>query len=104
MKEFSLAKEEVSDFVCLLGCMVWHEAVGLDNDGMQAVGLAKQNVNAFLIASIHPSPAVHLVQLQSITFIGNSFVQCRTGHPPVTRGLTHHNITFVKKIVFQSCK
>lgn len=35
--------------------MVWHDAVGLDNDGMQAVALIKQNANAFLNAHLHSS-------------------------------------------------
>lgn len=63
--------------------MVWHEAVGSDNDGMQAVQLAKQTVNAFLIARIHSSPTEHLVQLQGIIFRGISFVPYRMGHPSV---------------------
>lgn len=63
--------------------MVWHEAVGLDNDGMQAVELAKQTVNAFLIARIHSSPTEHLVQLQGIMFRGISFFPYHTGHPSV---------------------
>lgn len=63
--------------------MVWHDAVGLGNDGMQAVELAKQTGNAFLIAHIHSSPTEHLVQLQGIIFRGISFVPYHSGHPLV---------------------
>lgn len=63
--------------------MVWLEAVGLDNDGMQAVELAMQTVNASLIARIHSSPTEHLVQIQGTIFRGISFVPYRMGNTSV---------------------